>query len=212
MIALDADGHRVGDRIEGAHDRLGKGDFRKKGDDPHQAFLKEQWVADKGNDAFPARPFLVAELRVTDDAVGQIGAAFAADDTQLVRILLDIDATVVAVRVREHPGTGSELESLFGIVERPYPDEGRLGACFDRFGADLQRRGHIRNLRQCLADGRPELGQACPLGKHLLSLPALGYIPHNGRHVIVVRGTVAVQGNFHRDPGAAFRKKNGLHR
>lgn len=123
MIAVDREGNLRRDVAERLQGLVSERSSREQRHHADQSLAHDQGVSRERDHALASRPRLVADSRVVEDRVGQVGGALGRDQTDLVHA--DRDAAVRAVEVRVQAGARTQHESVVRAVVDPDPRERR---------------------------------------------------------------------------------------
>src|SRR4029077_10750779 len=148
LLSLDALPDRVGYRSQRFRRGLTDGCSREYRQNAHPLAAREQGKSGKSHHALDASPVTVAQMRIVDDVVRDIGCSLLGDaaDVQVA----DRNETMRTIDVRVHSCAGFELEE--SSILRRDPDAGECGAYVldDAFEAGLKHpsQGVVRGQRQ----------------------------------------------------------------
>ena len=152
LLSLDALSDRVGYRCQGFRSSLADGFPRQHRQDAHHLAAGEQWKARKDHHAFDASPVAIAQGRIVDDVVRDVGPSFLSDGAY--PRLANGDETMGAIEVRVGFRAGVKFEKLLIFRHQPNAGTRSIQVFHDGFGAGLknapqrvvhcQRQIHVR--------------------------------------------------------------------
>ena len=160
-VPVQGDGDGLGDAPQGLHrlgDELGPG---KEGHDPHHPALHHQGMAHKTHQAVTPHPFLVIDVGLRRDIVGETELGLPGDAADLV--LPQGDAAAQAVDVGVQPGAGLHLQDVVLGVQGPDAGQGGIQMLHQGLGAQLQPLPQRLHAGEGVAHVRAQNGQVFPL-------------------------------------------------